>query len=154
MFVLCIGQRLKWVLGTGTRGGVFMCELIRCRSLWMQGIHSVASTSQSHRFMYCVHVAYMAGSHSTSTVWGGRRVVLHPCAVPAVGILHAVYSKGTLWKAHSPESNIMPVPPPFSPACVFHDLHVCGRAKHLLTAFSLNTRKLRGLPVERQGIKF
>lgn len=36
-FVLCVGEREKWVLKAGTAAGIATCELVHRRSAWMQG---------------------------------------------------------------------------------------------------------------------
>lgn len=115
-----------------------MCQLVHCRSAWMQGKFSSSLPSQSHQFMYLEHKACMVITQPTSTVWDGGDEVLHPLAGAAIEILHALHSKGALWKAHSPGSSIIA----YSFSMWLHNLHVCGKAKGqtFAAAFSHNTR--------------
>lgn len=90
----------------------------------------------------------MAGSHPTSTVWDA-------CCAPQLWVLRGLlepcaqrdFLKGPLPREQHNAN--------YSSSVRRWDLHVCGRAKGQTSAaaFSHNTRKLGGLPVERQGIK-
>lgn len=77
--------------------------------------------------------------------------VLSPFIVGAEGILPALCSKGLSERPTPREQHNAN----YSSSVRLWDFHDCGRAKiqTSATAFSHNTRKLGGLPVERQGIK-